>query len=69
MRQEVWEGRAGLWGHIACFVGIQRAEGAIVDFSVLARSSGFGMENGWDVHVDKPLETMADVLGRDDRLA
>ena len=65
----MWEKSAGLWGHVACFVGIQRTVGAIVDFSVLARSSGFGMENGWDVRVDKPVETMADVQGRDDRLA
>lgn len=52
MRQEAGEERVGLWGSTSCFVSILRAVGSQCPFFVLVRSSGFGMENGWDVHRD-----------------
>lgn len=53
MRQEAWEERVGLWGSTSCFVSILRAVGSQCPFFVLARSPGFGMEYGWDVHIDQ----------------
>ena len=52
MRQEAGEERVGLWGSTSCFVSILRAVGSQCPFFELARSSGFGMENEWDVHID-----------------
>lgn len=40
-------------GSTSCFVSILRAVGSQCPFFVLARSPGFGMEYGWDVHIDQ----------------